>query len=264
MSDEGVHEIQLNGKQLVFMFMAVTVVAVVIFLCGVMVGRGVRAPRVTEAANTTTEPPADPTVLVQSSPLTPEAGAPGTSPSGGSLPTATPVEENLSHSGSLSAAAPPQETLREPIVKNLSAPERAPIDVPAPRKAEPRLEPVKPATRIEPLKADATKTAQKAAEQAKAEARAEAKAAAAESAAGGAERGNGFVVQVAAVKARSEADSIAKRLSSKGFPSYVTTPGPGAARVFRVRVGKYTDRREAESVARRLEKEEQFKPWITR
>jgi cell division septation protein DedD len=268
MSDEGVHEIQLNGKQLVFMFMAVTVVAVVIFLCGVMVGRGVRAPHVTEAANTTSEPPADPTVLVQSSPLTPESGAASSSPSGASLPTATPVEENLSHSGSLSAAAPPQETLREPIVKNLSAPERAPLDLPAPRKAEPRLEPAKSANRVEPLKADATKTAQKAAEQARAEARAAASKAAAVSPAaapsGAAAAGNGFVVQVAAVKARSEADSIAKRLSSKGFPSYVTTPGPGAARVFRVRVGKFTDRREAESVARRLEKEEQFKPWITR
>src|SRR5687768_1974634 len=41
MSDDGFHEIQLNGKQLVFLFMAATVVAVVIFLCGVMVGRGV-------------------------------------------------------------------------------------------------------------------------------------------------------------------------------------------------------------------------------
>ena len=44
-ADEGLHEIQLNGKQLVFLFMASTVVAVVIFLCGVMVGRGVRAQR---------------------------------------------------------------------------------------------------------------------------------------------------------------------------------------------------------------------------
>jgi hypothetical protein len=43
MSDDGFHEIQLNGKQLVFLFMAATVVAVVIFLCGVMVGRGVLA-----------------------------------------------------------------------------------------------------------------------------------------------------------------------------------------------------------------------------
>src|SRR6187399_1447913 len=45
MPDEGLHEIQLNGKQLVFLFMTATVVAVVIFLCGVMVGRGVPAQR---------------------------------------------------------------------------------------------------------------------------------------------------------------------------------------------------------------------------
>jgi hypothetical protein len=43
MSDDGFHEIQLSGKQLVFLFMATTVVSVVIFLCGVLVGRGVRA-----------------------------------------------------------------------------------------------------------------------------------------------------------------------------------------------------------------------------
>ena len=42
MSDEGFREIQLNGKQLIFLFMAVTVVSVVTFLFGVLVGRGVR------------------------------------------------------------------------------------------------------------------------------------------------------------------------------------------------------------------------------
>ena len=77
-------------------------------------------------------------------------------------------------------------------------------------------------------------------------------------------KGTGFVVQVASLRSRDEADAIARRLSSKGFPSFVTTPGSTGPRVFRVRVGKYGDRREAETVARRLEKEEQFKPWITR
>src|SRR5262249_41423278 len=48
--DNAFHEIQLNGKQLVFLFMAVTVVSVVIFLCGVLVGRGVRAERAARAA----------------------------------------------------------------------------------------------------------------------------------------------------------------------------------------------------------------------
>ena len=45
MSDEQFHEFHLDGKQMVFLFMASTVVAVVIFLCGVMVGRGVREIR---------------------------------------------------------------------------------------------------------------------------------------------------------------------------------------------------------------------------
>ena len=39
MNDEGFREIQLNGKQLVFLVMAATVVSVVIFLTGVLVGR---------------------------------------------------------------------------------------------------------------------------------------------------------------------------------------------------------------------------------
>jgi len=34
--------------------------------------------------------------------------------------------------------------------------------------------------------------------------------------------------------------------------------------VYRVRVGKFPTRREAETIAARLQKEEQFKPWVTR
>ena len=49
-ADDAFHEIQLSGKQLVFLFMATTIVAVVIFLCGVQVGRGVRRPRPTRAS----------------------------------------------------------------------------------------------------------------------------------------------------------------------------------------------------------------------
>ena len=75
--------------------------------------------------------------------------------------------------------------------------------------------------------------------------------------------GNGFAVQVAAVKQRSEADTIARRLNGKGYPTFLTMSN-GAVRMYRVRVGKYPDRRQAESIAGRLEREEQFKPWITR
>jgi cell division septation protein DedD len=50
-AEDGFHEIQLSGKQLVFLFMAATVVSVVIFLCGVLVGRNVGNPRADDAAS---------------------------------------------------------------------------------------------------------------------------------------------------------------------------------------------------------------------
>jgi DedD protein len=232
MSDEGVHEIQLNGKQLVFMFMAVTVVAVVIFLCGVMVGRGVRAPRATELADAAIEVPLDPTVSVQT-PAPPSTDGP--------TPPApdTSQETTLSYPPRLSANTPPPETLKEPVplveVK-AAVPAKtpaAPAKTPAPELPPPAVKTPKPPAARPPVKAAVSEP-------------------------------GGYVVQVAAVKERTEADTIAKRLESKGFPSFVSSPSAGAARVYRVRVGKYNDRREAESVARRLEKEEQFKPWITR
>jgi cell division septation protein DedD len=239
MADEGVHEIQLNGKQLVFMFMAVTVVAVVIFLCGVMVGRGVRAPRLADAPEPTVES-SDPTASVQSpAPSVPTDTTPGSSNAASGAPIS--AQEKLTYADRLSAQTTPPETLREPIASAApaappAAPERAIVEPPPPvkRPAAPPKVDAKPAAKVTPV---------------------------AEASAGS---GNGFVVQVAAVRGRSEADTIAKRLASKGFPSYVTTPGPGAAGVYRVRVGKFADRRQAESVAKRLEKEEQFKPWITR
>ncbi len=45
LADDGFHEIQLSGKQLVFLFMAGATLAVMIFLCGVQVGRGVKSDR---------------------------------------------------------------------------------------------------------------------------------------------------------------------------------------------------------------------------
>jgi len=45
MTDDRSRGVHLTEKQLVFVFMAGTVVAVVVFLCGVLVGRGVQAGR---------------------------------------------------------------------------------------------------------------------------------------------------------------------------------------------------------------------------
>jgi cell division septation protein DedD len=70
-------------------------------------------------------------------------------------------------------------------------------------------------------------------------------------------------VQVHALKDQTAAAALAQRLSSKGYPAFVLGPSPGAPAIYRVQVGRFNDRKEAEQVARRLEKEEQFKPWIS-
>jgi cell division septation protein DedD len=49
--DGAYYEVQLNNKQLVFFFMAALSIAVVVFLCGVMVGRGVRDATLAAAQN---------------------------------------------------------------------------------------------------------------------------------------------------------------------------------------------------------------------
>lgn len=239
MSDDGLREIQLNGKQLVFLFMTATVVAVVIFLCGVLVGQGVRAQQ-TLRASTSGGVGADPTALPGAPAITP------TVPSTGAAPAETgpldyprilgegpdlPVER-------LTATAPAPAA---------PAAERVPAPTPERRPAAQQTRPTAPAARP-------------AAASAPASARPPATAATGRSE----PAGSGFVVQVAAVREKEEADAMARRLTAKGYPAFVTSPANGPARVFRVRVGRYTDRREAESIAVRLEREEQFKPWITR
>ena len=235
MADEGLREIRLEGKQLVFLFMASTVVAVVIFLCGVMVGRGVRVVRASELAVRSADVVTDPTAS------TPPSAGTAASPSSG-----TPVApgETLTYPARLEGQDPPDETLQGPTVPpratagaSASRPARLAAAVAAgPAKGVP--------ARVSPVRAEPVEPAP--------------------SAVSGEPAGTGFVVQVAAVTDRREADTIARRLAGKGYPSFVTVPGAGTPRMFRVRVGKYSDRRQAQSIATRLEKEEQFKPWITR
>jgi hypothetical protein len=86
LSEDAFHEIHLSGKQLVFLFMATTVVSVVIFLLGVFVGRGVPAqrqsqeltdPAGTVAAAPAPEPvPAPPPATTDSGPVSAEPPLP--------------------------------------------------------------------------------------------------------------------------------------------------------------------------------------------
>jgi cell division septation protein DedD len=237
MSDDGFHEIQLNGKQLVFLFMAATVVSVVIFLCGVMVGRGVRADRGDVSAaepGTSSAAPAVPAA-------TP---APVAGPTRPPSDTPTPADEEAV-SDALAGKSPKDMALATPG-KSAASKAAPAAPAPAPKAAE------------KPAEKPVEKAPEKPVESAKAPAPIAAPAPPGTVASGG------FAVQITALRDRGEADAIVKRLASKGYPAYVVNPLPGKPPVYRVQVGRFQERAEAERIASKLQKEEQFSPWVTR
>ena len=225
-SDDGFHEIQLNGKQLVFVFMAATLVSVVIFLCGVLVGRGVRTERIAMAdAQAVNDPPtadvvtALPPVVSSADPTT--AAAPSTS-------------EDLSYINRLENGREPDEIRpappkpAAPVKPPASTPAAAAAAAPAPVAAKPLASAPPPASK--PAGPAAATRA-------------------------------GYAVQVAAVNVKGEAETRVKRLQAKGYSAYVETSASGSS--YRVRVGPFKTKGDADEAANRLKKEERVSPWVT-
>jgi cell division septation protein DedD len=223
--DDGFHEIHLSGKQLVFLFMATTVVSIVIFLCGVQVGRGVPTERSQDAL-------ADPLAAASASPAaTPPAAA--LAPPADEPPAPPSEADDLSYKKRLEGETPARESLR-------SAAE-APAPAPAPPVVRTRETPAResPAREAAAPSPASQKTV-----------------------AGTAQPGT-WVLQVHALRDAKVANSIVQRLSKKGYPAFLVASG-GPTSMFRVFVGRYKDRDEADRVAQRLKRDEQFNPWSTR
>ena len=253
MPDQEVHEIQLNGKQLVFMFMAATVVSVVIFLCGVMVGRGVRQPQADAiAANTDTS-------IDSTSPFDALSAKPAVT----SEPAPAPENENLTYSDRLEAPKPLHEPLK--FTESTPAAPPAPVEKPEPAKVE-KPAPAKAATAPEPKqppvpKAEPPRAAPKT-EVAQSAPTLKTDAVPASSTLAE-PPGKGFAIQVQAFPTRAAADALAGRLKGKGYNTFVAVNPENVSLKYRVRVGKYGSKREADLVADRLKREEHFKPWLT-
>ena len=228
-TDDGFHEIQLSGKQLVALFLVTITVIVIVFLCGVRVGRGARDAQVDEpdsapAAATLTPPP------VQT------AAPPATE-----LPAPVPdAQDDLSYHKTLQGEGTPQEALkRHDEAKAAPAPPPAAALKPAPAAASPAPTPVATSAKVPaPAAADNLPTAG---------------------------RSGTWAVQVIATRDRAMAASVLKRLASKGYPAFLVNPPANAKDAYyKVHIGRYNDRGEAEKVSLRIKKEEQYQSWITR
>jgi len=265
--DDGFHEIQLNGKQLVFLGMATTLVSVVIFLCGVLVGRGVKPlDMVAQAAGpqafdtpmtgsvapgaiaTPAPPPATPGPTGAGPGGGAAAAAAAAGPSGDTEPTPLGDEPDPSApapASDVKAAAPAKPAAVEPKTAPKVEPHQTPAPKPVPVQASATPAPVAaapkpaPAPVATPAPAPATATAT-------------------------ATPGGPIAVQVGAFATRKEADALAKKLSGRGYAVYVMNPLDDGKHVYRVRVGNYTSADEAQRVSARLTEQEKLKPWITR
>jgi cell division septation protein DedD len=252
--DDGFREIQLNGKQLVFVFMAFTVVVVVIFLCGVLVGRGVRTARGSEAVATATTG-VEEIRSVPGDARPPTVVQPGDDPTK-ALPPAPPAGDAVRGPELAKAALVKPEATEAPGSPGIPGPPGA-VDSKSAVRPKPEATEARVVERVPP-KAAATKSVPSGSMAAASKATS-VKAAGGLPAADDARQG--WVIQVAAVRTRSEADGLAKSLGAKGYTAFVLS---GNANVFRVRVGGYKSKRDAEAVAAKLRREERINPWVTR
>jgi hypothetical protein len=225
-TEDGFHEIQLSGKQLVFLFIVTTTVIVVVFLCGVKVGRGARDAQVDEPQQVAVAVPATQPAPVAAAPPVTEAPAP-----------APEAREDLSYPKRLQGEGTPKETLKrqeEAKTEPASAPKPAPAAAAAVPTAVATSDHVRPAA----ASTDNLPTAG---------------------------RPGTWAIQVIATRDRAIAGSVLKKLAAKGYPAFLVNPSANATPAwYKVQVGRYNDRGEAEKVSLRIKKEEQFQSWITR
>jgi len=256
--DDGFHEIQLNGKQLVFLGMTTTLVSVVIFLCGVLVGRGVKPIEPIVEASSARATPAP-----ETAPVTPDVAPPpmnaSASPATGQPAAAVPPAPEPTP-----ASTPRRETKVAAAAAAETTPDPAPVDEAANE------------SKSASAPADAAKSAAKPAAAAPAPAAVHASAAEAEPKGAPpsglhskempapAVKSGSIAVQVAALANRADAEAVARRLSGKGYAAYVLNAENGAKQVYKVRVGNYASADEAMRVSRRLQQEEKLQPWVIR
>lgn len=221
--EAGYYEIQLNNKQLVFFFMAAVAISVVLFLCGVMVGRGVRDATLAAGGNS-----------IMSKPV---------GQSGQSMKTTVPPADVVSELDF------PKRLEAEKVDAELQSPANNPEQLMA---SVTKSKKTRKATQPSAAKEASTKP-RPASTQPKRDRSADPGVI-------GAERG-AFTIQVVALKTEEAAASLVKRLQDAKYRAYLE-PG-GSAGLYRVRVGRFESRGQAEQVAAQLREVEKFKPYIT-
>ena len=234
--EAGYYEVQLNNKQLVFFFMAAVAISVVVFLCGVMVGRGVRDATLAAGGNS----------ILSKAPV---------GDSGRSMKTTVPPADVRSELDF------PKRLEAEKVDAKLQSPAGNPEQLMASsRKSKKKTRKPSEASARAGAISDASKEAPAKPKKSTTTLTPPPRPASAGPGVFGGERG-AFTIQVVALRTQEAATSLVKRLKDASYRAYLE-PG-GSAGLYRVRVGRFDSRVEAEQVAVQLREVEKFKPYIT-
>jgi cell division septation protein DedD len=236
-------EVSLDGRQIFYLFFGGAVIATLVFVLGVMVGRQVESRSVAETGSPTTDPLAALDRLESGSDLAFPAALRGDDVSLGA------VDATLGSRKKAMAVGGPM-----PV-----APEAAPEAVePKPEPvAKPEPEPAKP---VKEEKAEKEKKAEK---EEKAEEPEAAKREKAEPAPKSKRRR--FTLQVGSFQDKAEADTFFRELASTSYDPYmVEADVPGKGKYFRVRVGGYGSFEEAVAAKTEFEEKQRVIAYVTR
>ena len=237
--EKSFYEIQLDNKQLILVFLAAVTVCVLIFVLGVMIGKGQKEAEFAAAArNQKNTAPAEPDNNAPTQALSDVTS--DKSEEAKSTPPPEPVQEKPS---------PPEQTAKQ-IAKQTAPPAPDPekakekpkqkyayedLDKPEEPAAAPKKEP------------EPAKTAAKGTEQAE------------ESTSAGNSK---YTVQVIATSSRPKAEEQISRLKSKGYKPFLDETSSGDTQVFKVRVGRFVDTKDAKELASKIKSDTKLETWV--
>lgn len=235
--EKSYYEIQLDNKQLILVFLAGVTVCVLVFVLGVMVGKGKKEAEMVSASRNETTPLKPQQELSQPQEIQPAAGD--------STPKDKGARKNKKDKAEAQEAQAPAAAPAKGEGNTYDDLDKTDTEAPLTPK------PVVPAkqTPADTLKDVASKTQEPAAEPAPTD-----------TAAKGETR---YTVQVMATGSKEKAEQQLNYLKSKGYTAFMSeeTTGSGAS-VFKVRVGKFSDSDSAKKIATRLKQDLKLETWV--
>ena len=246
--EKSYYEIQLDNKQLILVFLAGVTVCVLIFILGVMVGKGKKEAEMASLAK------AEPKTAAQE----PESKEPQDLKTATETQPTQPVKETTKgkKDKEKEQAQTDQYSFYDLDKKESKDDQLTPEKTPA-------KEVAKTAKNTTPPKPEATPAKNtKPEETTTATTTTQAPAPTTEDAATPAGGSRRYTVQVMATASKSKAEQQLSALKAKGYSAFMDEEKSGSSSVFKIRVGKFGDPDSAKKTAVRLKQDLKLETWV--